>query len=179
MSEVRFEETQRFRQWWLIAVVVAVVASTVILFGLGLLQQLGSGRPWGNQPLSDAALVAVGCFAIATALFVAWLLLASQLTTTVTRAALEVGLWPIHRRPKPIDLRRVEKVEPCRYRPLRDYGGWGVRCGRNGAAYNVSGNRGVRLTYRGGETLLIGSQRAEELAAAIEAARRATEGERS
>jgi hypothetical protein len=54
---------------------------------------------------------------------------------------------------------------------LRDYGGWGIRKGRSGWAYNVSGDRGVRLTYTDGETLLIGSQRADELAKAIEVAR--------
>ncbi|NLK25486.1 MAG: hypothetical protein GX307_02790 [Euryarchaeota archaeon] len=36
-----------------------------------------------------------------------------------------------------------------------------------GKAYNVSGNRGVLLKLKDGNSLLIGSQRAEELDAAI------------
>jgi hypothetical protein len=36
-------------------------------------------------------------------------------------------------------------------------------------AYNVSGNRGVQLELVSGKRILIGSQQAEELAAAIEA----------
>jgi hypothetical protein len=36
-------------------------------------------------------------------------------------------------------------------------------------AYNVSGNQGVDLTLRDGRRVMLGSQRADELAAAIEA----------
>lgn len=168
---MRFVEQQRFRQWWLLVIVLAVVAVTAIPIGSGIVQQLVTGRPWGDKPLPDGPLVAVGVFAVGLPLGVAWLLLAAKLTTTVDGASLQVGLWPLHRRPKEIELSRVTTVEACTYRPLRDYGGWGIRKGRSGWAYNVSGDRGVRLTYTDGETLLIGSQRADELAKAIEAAR--------
>lgn len=168
---VRFEEVQRFRQWWLLLIVLGVVAVTAIPIGSGIFRQLVTGQPWGDKPLPDGALVAVGIFAIGLPLGIAWLLLAAKLTTTVGEASVHVGLWPLHRRPKRIDLERVSTVEACTYRPLRDYGGWGIRKGRQGWAYNVSGDRGVRLTYVDGETLLIGSQRPDELATAITAAR--------
>jgi hypothetical protein len=169
--DMRFVEEQRFRQWWLLGLVLAVVAVTAIPIGSGVVQQLVTGRPWGDKPLPDGALVVVAIFAIGLPLAVVWLLLAAKLTTTVGDTTLHVGLWPLHRKPKHIELSRVTAVEACTYRPLRDYGGWGIRKGRGGWAYNVSGDRGVRLTYADGETLLIGSQRAEELAQAVEAAR--------
>jgi hypothetical protein len=172
MSDVRFVEEQRFRQWWLILLVLFVVAVTAIPFGSGMVQQLVSGQPWGDKPLPDGALVGVGIFAIGIPLGVAWLLLAARLTTTVGDATLHVQLWPIHRKRKELDLMRLTKIEAQTYRPLRDYGGWGVRRGRKGWAYNVSGDRGVLLTYDDGETVLIGSQRDAELADAIEAARK-------
>lgn len=172
MNGLRFVEEQRFRQWWLLAIVAGVVVVTAVPFGWGMIQQLVTGQPWGDKPLPDAALVVVGLFAIGIPLGIAWLLLTAKLTTTVGDATLHVGLWPFHRRPKEIELLRVTVLEECTYRPLRDYGGWGIRRGRNGWAYNVTGNRGVLLRYGDGETLLIGSQRAEELARAIEAAQR-------
>jgi hypothetical protein len=43
--------------------------------------------------------------------------------------------------------------------------GWGAR-----KAYNVSGNRGVELTLQDGSTIMIGSQRADELEWAIRSA---------
>jgi hypothetical protein len=42
-----------------------------------------------------------------------------------------------------------------------------VRFGPRGRAYNVSGNRGVEITLANGKRVLIGSQRSDELAAAI------------
>lgn len=61
----------------------------------------------------------------------------------------------------------IRNCEARVYRPLVEYGGWGVRYGRGGKAYNVSGNRGVQLEFRNGKRLLIGSQKAEQLADAI------------
>ncbi len=43
-----------------------------------------------------------------------------------------------------------------------------MKYGRAGKAYNVSGNRGVQLKLSSGKGLLIGSQRPEELAQAIQ-----------
>ena len=54
------------------------------------------------------------------------------------------------------------------YRPILDYGGWGIRWGPGkGWAYNVSGNRGVQLELLDGKQLLIGSQNPEKLAQMI------------
>jgi hypothetical protein len=62
----------------------------------------------------------------------------------------------------------IVSCEVRTYRPMREYGGWGVKYGRAGKAYNVSGNRGVQLKLTSGKGLLIGSQRPEELAQAIQ-----------
>jgi hypothetical protein len=64
----------------------------------------------------------------------------------------------------------VKSHEVITYSPLRDYGGWGIRYGSKGKAYNVSGNRGVRLELSNGKRLLFGSQRPEELSEAVAAA---------
>jgi hypothetical protein len=62
---------------------------------------------------------------------------------------------------------QIARWEARTYRPIRDYGGWGVRFGPRGRAYNVSGNRGVEITLANGKRVLVGSQRADDLAAAI------------
>ncbi len=55
------------------------------------------------------------------------------------------------------------------YRPIADYGFWGIRAGRDGErALIARGNRGVRLELTDGTRLLIGSQRPEALAAALD-----------
>ena len=56
------------------------------------------------------------------------------------------------------------------YNPIRDYGGWGIRWGTKGKAYNVSGNRGLYLEFSDGKQLLIGLQKPEEFVEALDLA---------
>ena len=58
-------------------------------------------------------------------------------------------------------------MEASTYSLLKDYGGWGIRYGRKGKAYNVSGNKGVLLTLADGKNGLIGSKNHEVLCSAI------------
>jgi hypothetical protein len=88
-----------------------------------------------------------------------------ELEVRVEPDALYVRFPPFVRRKIPYaDIRSAEARQ---YSPLGEYGGWGIRYGRSGKAYNVSGNEGVQLELASGERLLIGSRRAAELADAI------------
>ena len=49
-----------------------------------------------------------------------------------------------------------------------EYGGWGIRWTRNGKAYNVSGDLGVRIDYENGRHLLIGTRHPDALKQAID-----------
>ena len=69
---------------------------------------------------------------------------------------------------KIIPLSEISSCEMRRFRPLRDYGGWGLKgTPWAGMSYTVRGNKGAQLVLKNGKRILIGSQRAEELAAAI------------
>ena len=67
---------------------------------------------------------------------------------------------------------RLQSVQPRKYRPILEYGGWGIRWSARGWAYNARGNEGVQLVLDDGGRVLIGSQEAERLAEAIEYGRR-------
>jgi len=91
-----------------------------------------------------------------------------HMTTEATADLLTVwyGWVPIYRRT--IALADVKSCEVVAYRPLRDYGGWGVRRRADGdRALTARGDRGVRLTLSDGSRLLIGSQQPENLAAVL------------
>ena len=57
-----------------------------------------------------------------------------------------------------------QSVETITHDIARDYGGYGFRSTRDGKAYVASGSRGVRVTLTGGEKLVVGSERPDELA---------------
>jgi hypothetical protein len=167
-AEARFEETQSFRQWWLLVLLLLVLAASVGAFGWGIYQQLVLGRPWGDRPLSDGALVGAAAVTIPLVLLLVGGLWFMRLTVRVEQDALAIRFAPFTRRRIPWS--DVLAFAAVTYHPVREYGGWGIRGFASNRAYNVSGNRGVRLRLAGDRRLLIGSQRADELAAAIAAA---------
>ena len=92
-----------------------------------------------------------------------------RMTTEVTPTGIVVwfGWIPTYRRIVALD--GIVRVEVVTYRPVRDYGGWGIRgnLGDDERVLNARGDRGVRIHLADGSRLLIGSQRPAELANAI------------
>ena len=97
---------------------------------------------------------------------VAFLLLFGELRTEVRDEGLYTRLFPLTRQHR-FSWAEIQSCEARTFRPLFEHGGWGLRCTRDGKAYTVSGNRGVQLEFADGKRLLIGSQRADDLAIAI------------
>lgn len=95
------------------------------------------------------------------------LIYSTTLYTEVRGDAVYVRLWPFHRRWVELKFDSISEAEPITYRALRDYGGWGIRYGRGGKAYNISGNQGVMLSFKDGRKIMIGSHNHEVLAKAI------------
>jgi len=138
---VYFREAQQFRQWWLWMLLVVPAA-------MGIWRQR---LPW-----------------------VVLLLLAAPLWFWFLRLITEVRDDGVHLhffllwKKRVILFHEIRSAQARTYRPLMEYGGWGIRWGLSGQAYNVSGNQGVQLELAGGKRLLIGSQRPEELESAIQ-----------
>jgi hypothetical protein len=61
----------------------------------------------------------------------------------------------------------IARAEAVSYRPVREYGGWGIRGGGRRRVLSMRGDQGVLLTRVDGSTLLIGSQKPRELLAAL------------
>jgi len=158
-----FREEQRFRQWWMWLLLLLIVA----LQWWGFAQQIVLGQPWGTNPAPDWMMVLFWLlFGIGLPAFFLYL----RLIVTVTDDSVDIAFRPLTRRTIPID--DITSVKARTYSPLREYGGWGIRGLGNNRAYNVSGNRGVELILQDGRRVLIGSQRADDLAQAIATARR-------
>lgn len=172
-STIRFAEAQYFRQWWLWLILVGSAVLTMGIFGHGIFVQFVLGRPWGDRPMSDAGLLVNALLVFLVDGGLVALFVAAHLRTEVRADGLYIRFFPFHLRFRRLPLADVAQVEAVTYRPIPDYGGWGIRFswwspgGGKGRAYNVTGNRGVRLTYHTGRHLLIGSQMPDQLAAAI------------
>jgi hypothetical protein len=166
-----FREQQQFRQPWLWLLFTCISLPIVALLGYGMYVQLVLGRPFGNHPLSDGGLIAVFTGILLLHAAVMALFWFARLAVEVTPAEVSICFRPFHLQPRRIPLDQIEEARARDYDPLMEFGGWGVRMGASGPAYNVSGDHGVQLTLRDGKQILIGSQKAEELAAAIREAK--------
>ena len=167
-DEVLFRESQRFRQPYIIVLVLLPCVLTIAIIGYGMISQLVFDKPFGNDPMPDLVLLISGPVIILLILGPLALVFLCRLETTVRPDGLYVRFYPFHLSERKIPLEILVSFRALTYRPIRDYGGWGLRFGKGGRAYNVHGRKGVRLEFADGKHLLIGSQRSEELAAAIE-----------
>jgi len=162
-GEISFHEVQPARMWWAWLIILAIAAFAWWSF----IVQIVFETPVGTNPASDAVVVVIWvAFGIEFPLF----FYSVKLITDVRTDGIYVRLFPVWSRA--VALKDIVRSDPRRYRPLVDYGGWGIRFGgHKKRAYNMSGNRGVELELTDGTHLLIGSQRPEELASAINTAK--------
>lgn len=152
-----FQETQRFLKnpWALFALAAAALGCGAGLFTADALGNL-------LHPAGLLGLVVGGGVSL--------LLIVGGLHTFVRPDGLYVRLVPLTRQHR-FEWAEIVSATACDYRPIRDYGGWGVRWSREGKAYNVYGSRGVKIELVDGRQILIGSQHADALAMAIASAR--------
>ncbi len=156
-ERVPFREEQRFSP--LLGIIPATFAGAVALV-------LFVTKGWPSAGGKGVPVLLTVLIAIAVAVLTAALFAVSKLTVEVGDGALQIRFFPFLK--KAIPFSDIAAVESRTYRPLLDYGGWGVRYSlRNGWAYNVRGNRGVQLRLKDGKRILIGSQRPEDLAGAL------------
>ncbi len=166
MSSSMYQEEQRFQQLWIRLI---VWASLLITWGGAvwlIVKQVRYTQSLGHPPMPSVALALMVVILLLSGLIVPALFWVLRLYVRVEPDGVHIRFWPLPERV--IAYSRIVRCYPRTYHPIGEYGGWGIRYGWSaGRAYNVSGNRGVQLELTDGKRVLIGSQRAEELAAAI------------
>ena len=91
----------------------------------------------------------------------------SRLLVSLDSEGVKYRFTPFHRRVHGIPWTEVNKVFVRTYRPIIEYGGWGIRFGLKGKAYNVSGNEGLQLELKNGRSVLFGTMEPDRLALAL------------
>ncbi|NEU10323.1 hypothetical protein GZH53_18510 [Flavihumibacter sp. R14] len=160
MDGILFNERQRFNQWWLWLILLAINATLLV----GLYNQIFNHRQFGNSPMDDSVLVIVSAFTFAfSALFFCF-----RLDTRIKDDGVYVRFFPFHLSFKHYSWESISRAAVRRYNPIIEYGGWGLRLGAFGKAYNVSGNYGLQLEFPDKGKLLIGTGKPEKLRKTLE-----------
>ena len=156
-NEVLYFEKQRFRQIWVwLCILIGPAALLWLLITEVFDILVNRGNP-GDILLPLAIFI---IFGVVFPLFFYII----GLDTKLKNDGLYIRFKPFHFSWVVFKFREIETAEAVTYSPLKEYGGWGIKYGRKGKAYNVSGNKGVMLALTKGNSVLIGSLRHEALA---------------
>ena len=146
-----FKETQKFSQWWLWLILIAIGALPVS----GLYKQLYLNEAFGDKPMSDLGLIIFAVFVFSLiAMF--WFM---RLKTEIDQNEIRINFFPFVK--KRVNWKEIKNAEIVNYGFV---GGWGIRLWtKYGTLYNMKGNKGLAIELVNGKKFLIGTQKETEL----------------
>lgn len=153
-DEILFNETQKFRQWWL---------WVIMLFVFGIIAFVAFKIINGEELEDKKPLILVGLCVLFILIPTFLLLLNMKLETQVKEEGIYVRFFPFHATFKEYKWNNISKSYVRQYNPIAEFGGWGVRISPAGKAFNVSGDKGLHLEFMDSKKLLIGTNKPDEL----------------
>ena len=147
MTKVIFQETQRFRQIWIWALILGI--SGFSISSLFLLED--------KDPLSFVDLA----FPIGMILLLNVLFLSFTLSTRIEADSLSYRFFPFTRW-RTFRFEEIEALELVEYNGLWEYGGWGIKWNGDTWSYTTSGKWGI-IVKTTDKKILLGTQKPEEV----------------
>lgn len=160
---VAFREEQAFRQLWLVILMTFCMCLGPVMMWIDFSFKLSEFGFEGKavELFWGAIFATLLCGAIFCWFF--WVRLITEVRDDGVYLYFR-GLWWAW---IPLPFEGLKSARARHYRPIVEFGGWGVRYGWKIKAYNVRGDEGVELEWEDGKRILIGSQQAKKLERAI------------
>ena len=152
MTQVLFQETQRFRQIWIWALILGI--SGVSLSSLFFLED--------KPPLNFGDLA----FPIGMILLLNTLFLSFTLTTRIEGDSLSYRFFPFTRW-RTFRFEEIETLDLVEYNGLWEYGGWGIKWNGDSWSYTTGGKWGI-LVKTTNKKFLLGTQKPEQVRQVID-----------
>lgn len=168
-SELLFLETQKFMQLWLWVLLIVLFGTQFVWIGFAIYQQIFLNEPWGNNPMTDVELIFTALLEGFVIVLIMGLFLATRLETRVYMDGIYFIYFPFHKKYRKISWDQLDEVLGRKYRPLIEFGGWGIRWGHKKWAYTVSGNECIELR-KGDYKILVGTKKLNEFLSALDRA---------
>ena len=162
MTRIYFKEEQKFRQLWILFILLASA-------GLWLFFMIWPGISedlFAKEPEAAWIMLIVGIIPVALII----LFLRMKLITVIDQQGVGCRFTILQRSFKRFEKEDILSYEIRKYKPIQEYGGWGIRVGggKKGTAYNVSGNMGLQLYLKNGKKFLIGTRQEVSVERAME-----------
>ena len=152
MTQVIFQETQRFRQIWIWALILGISG-----FSISSLFLLEDKAP---LTLGDLA------FPIGMILLLNILFLSFTLTTRIEADSLSYRFFPFTRW-RTFRFEEIETLDLVEYNGLWEYGGWGIKWNGDSWSYTTGGKWGI-LVKTTNKKFLLGTQKPEQVRQVID-----------
>ncbi|MES2239586.1 MAG: hypothetical protein V4497_04935 [Bacteroidota bacterium] len=148
--KTEFKEEQKFTQWWLWLLLIAIALIPVF----GIYKQIFQGEVFGDKPISDSGLIVTTIIPFGI-LFLFWF---SKLQTKIDSKEIQINFSPFIT--KNVEWKEVKSAQVISY----SFVGYGIRLfTKYGTVYNIKGNKGLAIELKNGKKLLVGTQKVEEL----------------
>ena len=148
-----FKEEQRFKQQWLIALLVIGLIIPIVVFSKAYAD--------GKMDLTDYVI------AMSLVILPTGFIFFFKLKTRIDEQGIHYRFIPFHFKYKTIPWNDIENIYIRKYDAISEYGGWGMKGGllwkkENGVAYNVSGEIGIQIELKNSKRILIGTLQEEK-----------------
>ena len=138
-----FYEIQQFREVWVWAIIFIVLYALILPVLIGIVSILPS-----------IILVSIGFGFF-------WLFYRMYLLIVIKEDGIQIKFFPFT--DFIILFNKIKNYKIKKYRPITEYGGWGIRFNKSGKAYTVSGKIGLQIELSNGKSILIGTQKSDAL----------------
>lgn len=130
-------------------IIATAVGRGIMVLLVGLLGFIAWNQIRGNAPTSAVV------FPLLIMAFLMAIIAGMHVSIRVD-THLQVRFWPFP--PRNVSFADIAAVEVAKYRPIREFGGWGLRWNRQGTAYTTSGSIGVRVDLKNGRYLMLSAK---------------------
>lgn len=136
-------------QWFMKNIIVKIVLVIITLVYIPIVYAL----------ITKATSLTVGISIIVSILVLQLLFLFCHLKVSYYTDSICYRFFPFQWKTRSIAKADMVQVVIGPYDPVGEYGGWGIRMGKKGMAYTVSGRYGVSITRAGNGFTLLGTQK--------------------
>lgn len=128
-----------------------IILLVVALFGKILYSNISEG-------FQTSSILSLVLLPLCIILFVVF-----KVKTSISKESIQVKIVPFNLTNQTILWNETKKVEVVEYSAIKEYGGWGYRRSKTGKAINPSGKFGLKIYFKDGTHLLIGTRKPDEL----------------
>lgn len=165
MGKIYFKEEQHFSNLWYWVILIVIISASLLPTVVAIYSEAVLGNSAGENPTSLQTLMITLTILILTFLLVILLFRKMCLVVEINDKGLFFKYPPFINKKRQFLKEEISHYEIRKYKPIMEYGGWGIRYGwgKSGQAYTAVGKTGLQLYLVNGKKVLFGTQMADTL----------------